>query len=547
MATVAASQALQKGAVLRTKNYDYVIEKVLGAGTYGITYLATAGVTLADGTTATMKFAIKEHFMSSCYRDNDGKTVHVTEKGRTEVERTRTDFLGESERLQSLCMLSRSIVNVIESFRANGTAYYVMEYLDGGNPQPTDEAEAVDIVRQVAEALGKIHEAYMLHLDIKPANIVFKSTAAGGRYPVLIDFGVAKRFDHQGRPKTGLQAKGASKGYAPQEQFAEIKSFSPKYDIYALGGVLLYLLSGKNPPDAAKVSPAQTELKELIPDWVSKATRDTILQAMTPSHYERTPDVATFLRNLGPAPDPKQDRAATPPVKPEPKPRKAAKPEPVPEPAKPSPARPTPAVPRPEESPRPEAADDPNVIVAEIDHPRTPSPHGAGTPQPLSREPAPYRQPTKPAYNQPPNHRPPYAAAAASGGPKRKKRSAISAILPALISIVVAVLIGGGAFWYMNPGIFDKKVDQAILNQYERYCTACENAAYDDDIINRSQDLLDIRETDYRQMLEYEAAYKNEFPDQFNRSASFIDRLDAKLTEAAEKYNEPAFMPANHF
>ncbi|MDE7136662.1 MAG: protein kinase, partial [Muribaculaceae bacterium] len=262
---VAASQALQKGAVLKTKNYEYVIEKVLGSGTYGITYLATAHVALADGKITQMRFAIKEHFMNTCYRDTDGRTVHVTEKGRAEVERTRTDFLGESERLQSLCMLSRNIVNVIESFRANGTAYYVMEYLDGGNPQPTTESEAVHIVRQVAEALGKIHQSYMLHLDIKPANIVFKSTKSGDRYPVLIDFGVAKRFDHLGNPKTGLQAKGASRGYAPQEQFSDIKSFSPKYDIYALGGVLLYLLSGKNPPDAAKVSPAQTEIKEMIP------------------------------------------------------------------------------------------------------------------------------------------------------------------------------------------------------------------------------------------------------------------------------------------
>lgn len=548
MGTVAASQALQKGAVLKTKNYEYVIEKVLGSGTYGITYLATARVALADGKITQMRFAIKEHFMNTCYRDTDGRTVHVTEKGRAEVERTRTDFLGESERLQSLCMLSRNIVNVIESFRANGTAYYVMEYLDGGNPQPTTESEAVHIVRQVAEALGKIHQSYMLHLDIKPANIVFKSTKSGDRYPVLIDFGVAKRFDHFGNPKTGLQAKGASRGYAPQEQFSDIKSFSPKYDIYALGGVLLYLLSGKNPPDAAKVSPAQTEIKEMIPDWVSPATRNTILEAMAPSQHERTPDVEAFLKNLGPKPATEESEPVKPeiaPVKPEP----VGKPEPKPavpkaENNKPDDSKPVnPTVVEPKAvKPEPAApvksddtpAADPDVLIAEV---VSPANHIVRSKHNTPPTPPP-NQPVKPKYS---------AMSSGYNHNLRKNNRKSHRWLSTIISAAVALIIGFAVFFFINPGFFEKKVDPNVYNMYQSYCQNCEEAANDDDIINRPLELQQIREFDYVQVLNYEAQQKPDFPDLFNRSSGFIDRLEAKFIEAAEKYNDQNFLPISYY
>lgn len=76
---------------------------------------------------------------------------------KSDVVDSRADFLTEANRLKKLCLKSRNIVSVNETFEANGTAYYVMEFLDGGNPSKCTEEEAVSIVMQIADALKEIH------------------------------------------------------------------------------------------------------------------------------------------------------------------------------------------------------------------------------------------------------------------------------------------------------------------------------------------------------------------------------------------------------
>ncbi|MCC8038569.1 MAG: serine/threonine protein kinase [Bacteroidales bacterium] len=300
MGTESASQALRPGTVISSEHYDYKIVKVLGAGSFGITYLATADVQVGN-VSVTVKFAVKEHFMSmSCYRGDDGAEVLCTPASKEDVELSRNDFLIEARRLQTLCQKSRGIVHVNETFEANNTAYYVMEFLNGGSPGQMPEGDAINIICQVAQAVDTIHGEKLLHLDIKPDNIVMKTNDSGEVYPVLIDFGVAKHFGKDNKPTSHLQAKGASAGYAPQEQYDEggITEFSPKYDIYALGAVLLFLLTGKNPPSAFKISPNQAELAAMIPASVTASTRAAILGAMKPSAFERTESIADFVAQL---------------------------------------------------------------------------------------------------------------------------------------------------------------------------------------------------------------------------------------------------------
>ncbi len=300
MGTESASQALRPGTVISSEHYDYKIVKVLGAGSFGITYLATADVQVGN-VSVTVKFAVKEHFMSmSCYRGDDGAEVLCTPASKEDVELSRNDFLIEARRLQTLCQKSRGIVHVNETFETNNTAYYVMEFLNGGSPGQMPEGDAINIICQVAQAVDTIHGEKLLHLDIKPDNIVMKTNDSGEVYPVLIDFGVAKHFGKDNKPTSHLQAKGASAGYAPQEQYDEggITEFSPKYDIYALGAVLLFLLTGKNPPSAFKISPNQAELAAMIPPTVTASTRAAILGAMKPSAFERTESIADFVAQL---------------------------------------------------------------------------------------------------------------------------------------------------------------------------------------------------------------------------------------------------------
>ena len=291
-------QTLQSGFRLQSNERIYEIVKVLGSGSFGITYLATAKVSVGNIST-TMKFAIKEHFVSaSCYRGYDGATVLTVPTAKSEVSDSRADFITEANRLQKLCLKSRNIVSVNETFEANGTAYYVMEFLDGGNPSRSSEEKAISIVMQVADALNEIHKERVLHLDLKPDNIVLKTNDRNETYPVLIDFGISKHFDSKGRPTSSLSAKGASSGFAPQEQYAGVSEFSPKYDIYALGAVLFFLCTGKNPPDAFKISPNQQELIKALDGKVSSKIEKTILNAMKPSASERTPSIKQFCDDL---------------------------------------------------------------------------------------------------------------------------------------------------------------------------------------------------------------------------------------------------------
>lgn len=290
--------SLKIGTLLKSPNGEYRIDNVLGSGSFGITYLATSKVKYGN-VSFNVKFAIKEHFMDTCFRDDNGVFVHCTPTSRNNVELSRKDFFNEANRLMEICQYSKNIVHVNEAFEANGTAYYVMEYLNGGSPGITDEKTAVDYIRQIAEAVQILHEHKLLHLDIKPDNIVFKRDEEGGQYPVLIDFGITKHFDEKGRPTSSPNVKGISQGYAPIEQNDVLREFSPTLDIYALGATLLYMLTGKNPPSSVRlIDSTQKELRNLMPSSVSESTRNAILRAMKPNKNERTQTISSFLNDL---------------------------------------------------------------------------------------------------------------------------------------------------------------------------------------------------------------------------------------------------------
>lgn len=291
-----ALQTLSSGTIIKSDKREYTIERVLGAGAFGITYIATAKV--GDGNVFfDARYAIKEHFTSKCLRDANGRDVLCSKADLAEVKQTLADFIVEARQLEKLCKRSKNIVNVNETFEANGTAYYVMEYLDGGNVHQMSETDAVETIKQIASAVSAIHSERVLHLDIKPENIVFK-TDKTGTYPVLIDFGVAKYFDKKGNLTGNNKVCGASLGYAPPEQYEGVTTFAPTLDVYALGATLLYLLTGKEPPCSKDISVSQRELSDMMPATISPNVRQTILNAMKPSPFERTPNVAAFLQSL---------------------------------------------------------------------------------------------------------------------------------------------------------------------------------------------------------------------------------------------------------
>ncbi len=295
--------ALKTGTVVRSPRSAYKIERTLGAGGFGITYLASTQVMFGN-LPITVKVAIKEHFVSSlCERDSDSSTVKFSNPVADQVERLRRDFLAEASRLNKADIQHPNIVKVNEVFEANNTAYYVMEYLDGitladyvKQRGPLPEREALDLLRGIFGGVAHLHANSMTHLDIKPQNIMLVADDQGRGRQVLIDFGLAKHYDKEGNPTSSLNVPAVSHGYSPMEQYAGITSFSPRADIYALGATLLFCLTGKVPPKAVDIDLAAV----LAPlrGSVSTATLKAVANAMQSRAFDRIPTVAAFVSDL---------------------------------------------------------------------------------------------------------------------------------------------------------------------------------------------------------------------------------------------------------
>lgn len=295
---------LPVGSILHSPERDYIVESVLGQGGFGITYKVSSKVKVGNISVKTF-FAMKEFFMkSSCEREESG-TIKYSTPVKDSVEDGLRCFIKEAMRLNEVCKYNCNIVDVNEVFEANGTAYFVMEYLDGGNLRQVvknskgglTEAEAISIIKPIAEALQVMHSRKFLHLDIKPDNIVMRRGENRLKdEPVLIDFGVSVHFDKSGHVTTTHNNAGYSVGYSPIEQYCAIDKFSPWCDVYALSATFLYLLTGKDPVGAYDLT--EEGLLKTIPSSVSESTRKAILNGMKKDYHERSQTIDAFLAEL---------------------------------------------------------------------------------------------------------------------------------------------------------------------------------------------------------------------------------------------------------
>lgn len=306
MSDTNSTQALPTGTLLRGSANSYRIERVLGSGGFGITYLASTTLSV-DGISVKAHFAIKEHFPKElCFREPDGM-VYCHTNNSERVEATFKDFVTEARRLRKIAAATsnRNIVKVREVFVANGTAYYVMEYLEGptiaqyvASHGAFDEAGALTIMQPILHAAEHLHANSITHLDIKPANIVLCSDGDSGMRPVLIDFGLAKHYDAYGMATSTINTIGCSKGYAPLEQYAGLRKFSPQSDVYALSATLLFMLTAQTPPHAEDITP-QHIAGMLYGTGVSAETVRAIQHGMAYSRADRTASATQLIRELG--------------------------------------------------------------------------------------------------------------------------------------------------------------------------------------------------------------------------------------------------------
>lgn len=267
----------------------YKIEKVLGQGGFGITYLATQE--LLD-----RKVCIKEFFFKdSCSRNAGGEVTLGTIGNRDLVERFLNKFIKEARTLSQLD--HPNIIRILDIFKENGTAYYVMDYIEGSSLEDIvnsrgalSESEAITYIKQVANALDYIHQRSINHLDVKPANIMVRRS---DNKAILIDFGVSKQYDSTGE-QTSTTPVGISYGYAPIEQYRPggVSEFSPQADIYSLGATLYKLLTGKIPPQAMEI------LSDGLPSLIEKFSlqvRNAIRQSMQVRKQDRPISIGGFV------------------------------------------------------------------------------------------------------------------------------------------------------------------------------------------------------------------------------------------------------------
>ena len=291
------STQLQPGTVIHGTHNDYRIERVLGQGSFGITYVANVRLKGRLGAIeSTAMVAIKEFFLRDVSSRNGLRVFSVSDS--TLCSDYRRDFLREAQNLSRLD--NDHIVKVLETIEENDTVYYVMEYLSGGNLDQhilshgkLSCREALDIAIQIGEALKCMHAQHMLHLDLKPLNVMRGEDG----HIVLIDFGLSKCFGADGQPESSTRIGQGTTGYAPIEQhsFKKADGFMPTLDIYALGATLFKMLTGSVPPEASVVLNEGLPVDELSSAGVPPAVIALVERAMQPLRRMRHQTVGEFV------------------------------------------------------------------------------------------------------------------------------------------------------------------------------------------------------------------------------------------------------------
>lgn len=273
----------------------YEVIGCIGIGGFGMTYLC-------EDKSLSCKVAVKEYFPRQWAEREDSYVLVKASSMTNAFQRGMQSFLGEAQVMSEFAQMPH-VITLCEVLRINDTVYLVMEYIDGisvgrrmrqRDYQPYTPKEAAEIVLQVLEGLGRMHEKGFVHGDVSPGNIMCSQDGE----VTLIDLGAARNYKER---KPVLNAAFLKPEYAAPEQYQTAKEGIPREegpwtDIYAVGGVLYYLLTGQKPVDAlSRLNGNDTKVK-LPGKW-----KELIWQAMALEIQERissTDELSRRIRKL---------------------------------------------------------------------------------------------------------------------------------------------------------------------------------------------------------------------------------------------------------
>ncbi|HPS46888.1 MAG TPA: serine/threonine-protein kinase [Flexilinea sp.] len=236
------AQQVLPGSVL---NNRFVVGKLLGQGSFGITYLCF-------DSERNQKVAIKEYFPSEYVRRQNLEMLPMADEYSDTVIRGMEYFCEEVKILMEFNQHS-NIVQISDYFFENGTAYFVMEYVEGVSLKNYLDIqgdrisfeESWEILLPIMKTLAEVHQAGLLHRDIAPDNIFLCKNGE----PKLLDFGSSRFAFSRDIMEFPLTIK---PGYAPPEQYSDFDRQGPWTDIYQMGAVFYRTITGRIPPEATE-------------------------------------------------------------------------------------------------------------------------------------------------------------------------------------------------------------------------------------------------------------------------------------------------------
>ena len=281
--------SLPQGYIL---NNQYRIERPLGSGTIGMTYLATD---IGLGRSV----VIKELFPKEiCRRDILTSEIQVQTHDKAGLfSSLKSRFLKTARKIARLD--SPNIIHIISAFEANNTVYSVMDLIEGQNLRDIVKSKGVlspeqanTYIQKIGSAIDFLHSHKINHLDIKPSNILVSKS---DDRIILTDFGLAHDYDDNGLPLFP-STLGVSHGFAPKEQYnaKSLRDFSPATDVYALAATYYFLIFGTNPPNAFQLLGSTLN----FPGHVSQNIQDILTRAMSTDKLERPQSVDEFVTEL---------------------------------------------------------------------------------------------------------------------------------------------------------------------------------------------------------------------------------------------------------